>query len=228
MRNYKRKYIKENLDESTCEEIAREFTGFIQRDLDEYGWVEDVEYWQTSYGGCFECEVQLKDPADDRDWVWFHVKSITGDVKVKQTDGLPVASSFINKIIAEFRKINHELVANWFFEDDLYESRRTSRRPMRKAMESRCPSRKNGRIAMREAYKRVTQKYIKDAVRDFGAIDVTNYSNEKAISLKRECDLTVIAVSSGINGTNGALLKDLKTGQVYAITARNSVLLQLV
>ena len=59
------------------------------------------------------------------------------------------------------------------------------------------------------------------------AKDITQYSFEEADALYKAHSLETIAVSSGIYGLNGALLKD-ENGKLYAITARNTTLAQLV
>lgn len=60
------------------------------------------------------------------------------------------------------------------------------------------------------------------------AIDITHISTEKAYSFHRNTHYEKVAVSFGVNGMNGALLKDIATGKHYYIGARNSVLFILV
>lgn len=74
---------------------------------------------------------------------------------------------------------------------------------------------------------KTTQKSIKQHVRAGISQDITNYSFEQAAALHRAHSLETIVVSSGVYGLNGAILKD-ENGKLYAITARNSVLSQLV
>ena len=74
---------------------------------------------------------------------------------------------------------------------------------------------------------KITQKAIKKHVTAGIAKDITQYSFEEADALYRAHSLDTIAVSSGIYGLNGALLKD-ENGKLYAITARNTTLAQLV
>ena len=74
---------------------------------------------------------------------------------------------------------------------------------------------------------KTTQKALKKHVAAGIAQDITLYSFEEADALHRAHSLEVIAVSSGVYGLNGALLKD-ENGKLYAITARNTTLAQLV
>lgn len=76
--------------------------------------------------------------------------------------------------------------------------------------------------------RKMTQKQIKDYVRDGAAIDITNYGFDEMNDFLMSHDLERIAVSHGTNGMNGALLKDRSTGELYAITARNSALMMAV
>ena len=74
---------------------------------------------------------------------------------------------------------------------------------------------------------KTTQKALKKHVAVGIAKDITQYSFEEADALCRTHNLEIIAISSGIYGLNGALLKD-ENGKLYAITARNTTLAQLV
>lgn len=73
--------------------------------------------------------------------------------------------------------------------------------------------------------RKMTQKQIKDYVRDGIAIDITNYEFDEMNQFLREHNLDKIAVSRGVYGMNGGLLQDRDTGEMYAITARNSALM---
>ena len=73
--------------------------------------------------------------------------------------------------------------------------------------------------------RKMTQKQIKDYVRDGVAIDITNYGFDEMDQFLREHNLEKIAVSRGTYGINGGLLQDRNTGEMYAITARNSALM---
>ena len=74
---------------------------------------------------------------------------------------------------------------------------------------------------------KTTQKALKKHVAVGIAHDITRYSFEEAEALHRAHSLETIAISSGVYGLNGALLKD-ENGKLYAITARNTTLAQLV
>ena len=74
---------------------------------------------------------------------------------------------------------------------------------------------------------KTTQKALKKYVASGIAHDITRYNFEEAKALHRAHSLVTIAVSSGVYGLNGALLKD-ENGKLYAITARNTTLAQLV
>ena len=74
---------------------------------------------------------------------------------------------------------------------------------------------------------KTTQKALKKYVATGIAHDITQYSFEDADALYKAHSLETIAVSSGVYGLNGALLKD-ENGKLYAITARNTTLAQLV
>ena len=71
----------------------------------------------------------------------------------------------------------------------------------------------------------MTQKQIKDYVRDGAATDITNYGFSEMKDFLHSHDLDKIAVSRGTYGINGGLLQDRDTGEMYAITARNSALM---
>lgn len=75
--------------------------------------------------------------------------------------------------------------------------------------------------------KTFTQRELKDMIRRGEAIDITNYSFEDANDLY-DRGYDVIGVCRGVYGLNGALLKMRDTGELCAITARNSTLMQLV
>ena len=70
------------------------------------------------------------------------------------------------------------------------------------------------------------RKFIKELVDSNMAIDITNYSYDEAmrcISKYNYCN-----VSYGKCGMNAALFTNEKTGKMYAVLARNSLLFQLV
>lgn len=72
-----------------------------------------------------------------------------------------------------------------------------------------------------------TQRELKNLVRNGRAEDITNYSFEEANDLY-DRGYDVIGVSHGTYGMNGALLQMRDTRELLVITARGSVLFQLV
>ena len=74
---------------------------------------------------------------------------------------------------------------------------------------------------------KTTQKTLKKYVAAGIAKDITQYSFEETDALYKAHSLETIAISNGVYGLNGALLKD-ENGKLYAITARNTTLAQLV
>lgn len=69
---------------------------------------------------------------------------------------------------------------------------------------------------------KVTQRFIKN----FDAIDITNWSFNQLQELYRNTLLDRVYISIGTYGMNGGILKDNK-GNFYKITARNSALFQM-
>ena len=69
-------------------------------------------------------------------------------------------------------------------------------------------------------------KTTRKAIRKTCAIDITNYSFDKANELMNAHTLRTVAMSFGVYGMNGALFEDEK-GELYKITARNSTLFQM-
>ena len=72
------------------------------------------------------------------------------------------------------------------------------------------------------------KKYTRKAIREFVtmglATDITNYGFEEMDNFLKSHDLQKVCYSIGLYGLNGGLLKDCKTGELYAITARNTAL----
>ena len=75
--------------------------------------------------------------------------------------------------------------------------------------------------------KKTTKKEIREYIRLGLAHDITSYDFDQAKQLREAHTLDVIAISRGVYGMTGALLQD-ESGELYAITARNSTLFQLV
>ena len=70
------------------------------------------------------------------------------------------------------------------------------------------------------------KKTTRKAIRETYAMDITNYSFDKANDLMNAHTLRTIAMSFGVYGMNGALFED-ENGELYKITARNSTLFQM-
>ena len=74
----------------------------------------------------------------------------------------------------------------------------------------------------------MTKKEIQGCIANGAAVDITNYSRSEIQELYKRIDKDVIGVTTGIYGMTGALIRDCKTGDLYAITARNSNLFYMV
>ena len=72
--------------------------------------------------------------------------------------------------------------------------------------------------------RKYTQRELKAAVALGYAEDITHYSNIEAYNLSKTADLEKVGYTSGIYGIAGGLLEDKRTGNRYAILARNSAL----
>lgn len=75
--------------------------------------------------------------------------------------------------------------------------------------------------------KKTTRKNIKGYVQNGAATDITNYTYKQITELLHNCDTEKIFYSTGVYGINGGLIQDRKTGEMYAVTARNSALLMI-
>lgn len=73
--------------------------------------------------------------------------------------------------------------------------------------------------------KKYTLREIKDFVRLGLASDVSNMSNSEMRDFMKSHRLEKVGYSAGINGINGGIMKDIESGEMYAITARNAALL---
>lgn len=71
---------------------------------------------------------------------------------------------------------------------------------------------------------RYTLKQLKEMVRSGIAADFTKATNKEYKELITNGGYTQVGFSSGIYGCNGKLLKGLKDGKLYAITARSSAI----
>lgn len=76
---------------------------------------------------------------------------------------------------------------------------------------------------------KTTLKNIRNYVATNTAEDLTkkNFSEIDAIRVA-ECGFDTIAYSTGIYGVTGVLVKGNTTGKLYAVTARNSALFQVM
>ena len=69
--------------------------------------------------------------------------------------------------------------------------------------------------------KKTTQKTIRNLIDAGAAVDITTASNEALAEIRKtEGRLEVIAVSHGIHGRNGMLIRGEYSGHLYAIKAR--------
>lgn len=76
---------------------------------------------------------------------------------------------------------------------------------------------------MRKTTVRAIKNYIIDGV----AVDITAYTFEQTKEFLRKHTIEKVAYSSGMYGINAGLIQDVASGQLYAITSRNSVLFMI-
>lgn len=87
---------------------------------------------------------------------------------------------------------------------------------------------RHGRM-LKEDYRKVNQRQLKQMVRDGFAEDITNIGFDGAMKLREEEGyLEIIGTGYGVYGVNCAWLKGRNTGTNYVITTRNSTLGSLV
>lgn len=72
--------------------------------------------------------------------------------------------------------------------------------------------------------RKYTQKALRELVRLGTAESITDYSFSEMRDFLHAHSLEKVGYSSGVYGINGGLLQDTQTGQLYAITARNTAL----
>lgn len=72
--------------------------------------------------------------------------------------------------------------------------------------------------------KKYTQREIKRLASSGAAHDITTYNFNQMRDFLAAHSLEKIGISRGVYGINAGLLKDAETGELYAITARNSAL----
>ena len=71
---------------------------------------------------------------------------------------------------------------------------------------------------------RTTLKELRNMVSMHLAQDITNYTHEEITAFLRHRDIDRIMYSFGTYGTNGALVRDRDSGELFAITARSATL----
>jgi hypothetical protein len=74
----------------------------------------------------------------------------------------------------------------------------------------------------------ITQKELKNLVKIGAAKDITAAYFCQVEEIRHAAMAEVVAISRGMYGANGALLKSRKNGDLYAITARSSTLFQVL
>jgi hypothetical protein len=75
--------------------------------------------------------------------------------------------------------------------------------------------------------RKMTVKAIKNYVVDGVAVDITAYTFTQTKDFLKKHTIEKIAYSSGQYGINAGLIQDVASGQLYAITARNSNLFMI-
>ena len=70
--------------------------------------------------------------------------------------------------------------------------------------------------------KKISKKELRSYIALGLAKSIDRLSVGECRALKAECDLEKVAYCTGTYGISGGLLKDKKTGNMYAITARNT------
>lgn len=76
--------------------------------------------------------------------------------------------------------------------------------------------------------KKYSQKALKKLVQVGLADDLSTYSEEQLAAFDKLQSVGKVGYSVGVYGINGCLLKDTATGDLYAITSRNSLLFRYV
>ena len=70
--------------------------------------------------------------------------------------------------------------------------------------------------------KKISKKQLKTYITLELAKSIDRLSLEECRTLNAKCDFEKVAYCTGTYGISGGLLKDKKTGDMYAITARNT------
>lgn len=71
-------------------------------------------------------------------------------------------------------------------------------------------------------------KEIKSYVTTGSAIDLTRKAFDVGDIRAQEGGFVIVAFATGVYGYNGALVRGRKSGNLYAVTSRNSVLFHLL
>ena len=72
--------------------------------------------------------------------------------------------------------------------------------------------------------KKITKKELKNYIALGLAKSLDDCSHNECRTINANCDLEKVAYCTGTYGISGGLLRDRKTGDMYAITARNGSL----
>ena len=75
---------------------------------------------------------------------------------------------------------------------------------------------------------KTTLKDIKEYIRIGLATDITYYSFDQINELRKDTWFDTVAYSTGVYGLNGVVLRDHKTGKMYAIASRTNALFQMM
>jgi len=191
-----------------------------------FGWIDDGDGNPLFCGKVAYLPKNSGMSEYDYDWMMPYDEE-TGEVWNTEIEFTSADDSNIDWLLEQWEEIQQEYINRVdFYEDsdaeidlwndesetdDIWES--TNIRGRKKIM------------SVSSGIRKMTQKQIKDYVRDGAAIDITNYGFGEMKDFLHSHDLNKIAVSRGTYGINGGLLQDRDTGEMYAITARNSVLM---
>lgn len=74
--------------------------------------------------------------------------------------------------------------------------------------------------------RKYTQRELKHLVKT-GAAKILNLNFSDTKDFIENCNFDKIGYSEGVYGINGGLIQDKKSGELYAITARNTTLMMI-
>ena len=183
-------------------EIEGKVWGFV------CGWSEDSDTGELHLYGKI-AYTSSRSAMSDYDYDWFMPEDENGNIVETELEIDPYGDidSDVDWWVDSWNRIKHDYVYNYPVE---------SSKRVRSDKSITCAS---------SGLRKMTQKQIKDYVRDGAAIDITNYGFDEMDQFLQDHNLEKVAVSHGTYGMNGGLLKDRSTGELYAITARNSALM---